>query len=281
MISRRRFLTSCAGVLAVPITALAQEAPKMWRIGGLFVGPRTNVVSGGARVPEGYLRSPFGPVVDGLKELGWIEGHNIVFELRSGGPEGLTDLAVDLVRMPVDIIVVPNAGLAAIVRRTTTTIPVVVMSAGELEGTGLIASLAKPGGNITGTQLFSRELIGKRLELLRQALPLTIARVGVLSEDATMPEIVQLAKKYQEETDRSSRALGLEPAYLTVRRAEEFESVFADSVVRRAQALIVYSTPFMFVNRARVAALVLQRRLPTIFEMRAYVEAGGHHVVWR
>jgi len=226
-------------------------------------------------VPENVLKSPFGPVVDGLKDLGWIEGHNITFELRSGGSERLADFAADLVRVPADIIVVPSAGVATIVRRATRTIPIVVLAAGVLEGSGLVASLTKPGGNVTGTQIFSPELIGKRLELLRAALPTTLTRVGVLSESVPAPELVQAAKKYREETDTAGRALRLELAYVTVRRAEEFDTRFTELVARRAQALLVYGTPFMFENRTRLAALALLHRLPSIFEQRAYVDAGG------
>ncbi len=273
---RRLFISGITlSLLAAPLAAGAQQAGKVYRIGGLFVGASTNVTSG-ARVPEGVLKGPFGPLVDGLKDLGWIEGHNITFELRIGGPERLADFAADLVRVPADIIVVPSAGVATIVRRATTTIPIVVLAAGVLEGSGLVASLTKPGGNVTGTQIFSPELIGKRLELLRAALPTTLARLGVLSEDvAATPELVQAAKKYREETDTAGRALRLELAYVTVRRAEEFDTRFTELVARRAQALLVYGTPFMFENRTRLAALALLHRLPSIFEQRAYVDAGG------
>jgi putative ABC transport system substrate-binding protein len=275
-VDRRAFLgTLASGLLAAPLAVGAQQARKVWRIGVMFVEASTNVTSG-ARVPEGLLKGPFGSVVDGLKDLGWIEGHNIMFELRSGSPERLADLAADLVRVPADVIVVPSAGVATIVRRATTTIPIVVLAAGVLEGTGLVASLTKPGGNVTGMQIFSPELIGKRLELLRAALPTTLARVGVLSEDvAATPELVQAAKKYREETDTAGRALRLELAYVTVRLAEEFDTRFTELVARRAQALLVYSTPFMFENRTRLAALALLHRLPSIFEVRAYVDAGG------
>jgi ABC-type uncharacterized transport system substrate-binding protein len=280
MISRRRFITgSVIALTPLGATATAQEykAGKVYRIGGLFVGASTNVTSG-ARVPE----MPF--VVDGLKDLGWIEGHNITFELRIGGPERLADFAADLVRVPADIIVVPSAGVATIVRRATTTIPIVVLAAGVLEGSGLVASLTKPGGNVTGTQIFSPELIGKRLQLLRAALPTTLARVGVLSEFlepeaaayvAATPELVQVVKKYRKETDTAGHALRLELAYVTVRLAEEFDTRFTELVARRAQALLVYSTPFMFANRTRLAALALLHRLPSMFEVRAYVDAGG------
>ncbi len=271
---RRTFVAGTVALFAAPLVAKAQQAGKVYRIGGLFVGAGTNVTSG-ARMPERVRKSPFGPVVDGLKDLGWIEGQNITFELRTGPPERLADLAADLVRVPADIIVVPSAGVAAIVRRATTTIPIVVLSAGDLEGSGLVASLARPGGNVTGMQLFSVELIGKRLELLRGALPTTLARVGILSESATMPDLVHLAKKYREETDTAGRALGLELAYFTAQRAEEFDTGFTQLLARRVQAVLVYSTPFMFMNRSRLATLALQHRLPSTFEMRAYVEAGG------
>jgi putative ABC transport system substrate-binding protein len=283
-VDRRAFLgTLASGLLAAPLAVGAQQARKVWRIGVMFVEASTNVTSG-ARVPEGLLKGPFGSVVDGLKDLGWIEGHNIMFELRSGSPERLADLAADLVRVPADVIVVPSAGVATIVRRATTTIPIVVLAAGVLEGSGLVASLTKPGGNVTGMQIFSPELIGKRLQLLRAALPTTLARVGVLSEFlepeaaayvAATPELVQAVKKYREETDTAGRALRLELAYVTVRLAEEFDTRFIELVARRAQVLLVYSTPFMFENRTRLAALALQYRLPSMFEVRAYVDAGG------
>jgi len=285
-VDRRAFISTLAGgLLAAPLAAEAQQPGKVYRIGSLFVGASTNAtfpettsssVTSGARVPEGVLKGPFGSVVDGLKDLGWIEGHNITFELRIGGPERLADFAADLVRVPADIIVVPSAGVATIVRRATTTIPIVVLAAGVLEGSGLVASLTKPGGNVTGMQIFSPELIGKRLQLLRAALPTTLARVGVLSEDvAATPELVQARKKYREETDTAGRALRLELAYVTVRLAEEFDTRFTELVARRAQALLVYGTPFMFENRTRLAALALLHRLPSIFEQRAYVDAGG------
>jgi putative ABC transport system substrate-binding protein len=206
----------------------------------------------------------------GLRERGWVEGHTIAIEWRSaeGRPERFAPLVAELVRLPVEILVVPNAWTAVIAKKATTTIPIVVVNAGDLLDNGLVASLARPGGNVTGLTSMTTELTLSHLELLKEALP-GVTRVAVLqglsrySESPTWPRM-----------EATARSLGVELRLFEVRDPTAFDSAFAAMTAAQTDALLQLGDPFFFPYRAQVAALAIQHRLPSICPGRPYVEAG-------
>jgi putative ABC transport system substrate-binding protein len=209
-----------------------------------------------------------------LREIGYIEGQNIAIEYRyaEGKPDRYSELAAELVRLNVDIIVV--AGGTEHVRaakNATKTIPIVMIGVpGDPVETGLVDSLARPGGNVTGLTTLFRELGGKRLELLKETVP-KLARVAVLY-DAGSPDIVRDVK---EDLPVAARALGLTLQLWDVRSAENFERVFASLSKQRPAGLYASSGPLMRTNQKRVVDLTLKGRLPSIYYDRESVDAGG------
>jgi putative ABC transport system substrate-binding protein len=209
-----------------------------------------------------------------LRELGYIEGQNIVIEYRyaEGKPDRYPELAAELVRFNVDVIVVPG-GFREIqaARNTTKTIPIVMTGVpGDPVELGLVEKLARPGGNVTGVTTLFRELGGKRLELLNETVP-KLARVAVLY-DANSPDIVRDVK---EDLPVAARALGLTLQHWEVRTAENFERVFASLSKERPDGLYASSGPVMRTNHKRVVGLTLKNQLPSIYYDRESVDAGG------
>jgi putative tryptophan/tyrosine transport system substrate-binding protein len=208
---------------------------------------------------------------EGLRDLGYIEGQNIVFEHRyvDGKVERLSDLAAELVRMKVDIIVARSTPVVQAVKKTTTTIPVVI-SVPDSVGSGFVASLARPGGNITGTSSIMPELAGKRLELLREILP-KISRVAFLAH-AGDPSHPQFIKELQDAAE--SARLQVQP--MVVKGAEEFESAFSVMARERAGAVIVQPLFAGVLGVAGpIAELAMKNRLPTISDGLRFADAGG------
>src|SRR5712691_8284168 len=240
-------------LLAVPLAAAAQSAGKVWRIGYL--------VAGSGRIHEAFRQ--------GLRDLGYVEGQNITIEYRHADNQldRLANLAAELVRLPVDVLVTPGENAARVAQQATRTIPIVLAAGGDPVGLGLVASLARPGGNLTGLSLMSAELEGKRLELLKEAVP-TAARVGVLLNPASITAVQQWR-----ETERAAQALGVQLHALEVRQADELERATATSV--GAGALIVWRSFLSDTHRTRVLQLAAQRRLPVMSDLRAFVEDGG------
>jgi putative ABC transport system substrate-binding protein len=266
VIDRRTFLAGTGAVLfASPFAAEAQRAGKVARVVVLNLGPAPPVAE--------LAKSPF---TQSLRELGWVEGQNLLLERKfAESSEQLQPLADEIAASKPDVIVVPSVGIAAFARKATSTVPIVVIAAGLLEGTGFVASLARPGGNVTGSQAFSTDLVAKRLELLKEVSP-KLARVGVVWETATlMPETAHILTRYRDATDVAGQTLGIERIHVTVSRPEEFERAFDAFVAARAQAVLVYGTPFLFAHRKQLADLALRSRLPSAFEGRAHAEAGG------
>ena len=228
-----------------------------------------------AKLPRiGLLRagSPPDPMIEafrqGLRDLGYVEGKNIVIEYRwaEGKNERLPDLAADLVRLEVDVIVPGGNAATRAAKSATKTIPI-VMQSGDPVGTGLIASLARPGGNITGLSYLFTDLSGKRLELLKEALP-KVSRVGLLSHYAGSP--VELR-----ETQDASRTLGVEVKILEVRDPKDFESAFAAGKTGRIGAISVLSSPIFYAHRTRIVNLAAKYRLPASYNQSEFVEVGG------
>jgi ABC-type uncharacterized transport system substrate-binding protein len=242
------------GVL-VPLAPEAQPTGKVWRIGYL--------VAGFGRIDEAFRQ--------GLRELGYVEGQNLTIEYRHADNqlERLADLAAELVRLPVDVLVTTGENAARAAQQATRTIPIVLTAGSDPLGLGLIASLARPGGNLTGLSLMSLELEGKRLELLKEAVP-TASRVGVLFNPASTGAVARW-----KETESAARSLGVQLHALEVRRAEELEPAFATATGAGVGVLIVWRNFLIDTHRTRILQWAAQRWLPVMAELREYVEDGG------
>jgi putative ABC transport system substrate-binding protein len=264
VIDRRTFVGAVAGaLLASPFTAEAQLAAKIARIGYLNV----NAASANPRLFEAFRQ--------GLRDLGYVEGRNLLIEFRSteGKSERLQVLAAELVTLRVDVFVTGGGTLAALAaQRATGSIPIVFNSVGDPVASGLVASLARPGANITGLSLLFPELVGKCLELLKQAVP-GVGRVAVLFQPGAVPE--RSERDILKGAEVAAQALGVRLQTVEARGPADLDRAFADMVRARADALTVLSTPMFLSERRRLADLAAARRLPTVFSFREYVEAGG------
>ena len=208
----------------------------------------------------------------GLRELGYIEGQNILVEYRwaDGRFERLPALAAELARSNVDVIVAQNTVAALAAKHATSTIPIIVVTAGDPVGSGLVASLARPGGNVTGLSLFPTLAIsGKQLELLKQAFP-TLSHVGVLANPANPPTADLLT-----ETELAARSLGLRIRIVHVREPKQFDDAFATMKNERVSGLSVIADPLVNDSRGRIVAFAATNRLPAIYPYRTFVDAGG------
>ncbi len=249
------------GILAAPLAADAQQVGKIPRIGVLLGASRETALHN----VEAFRQ--------GLRELGYVEGQNLAIEWRyaEGKVERFPDLAAELARLKVDVIVAgPNAsGLAA--KNATRTIPIVTVLLGDPVGEGFVASLARPGGNITGlTVTASPQIYGKHLQLLKEALP-KVSGVAVLWNPGNPAHTLMLR-----EAEVAAQALGLKLQLLEARGPDNFESALAAMTRERAGALLVLTPDLMFFqHRTRLADLAAKRRLPTMFGIRDFVEAGG------
>jgi putative ABC transport system substrate-binding protein len=208
--------------------------------------------------------------VQRLRELGWIEGDTVAIKYRWGESrtERFPEIAADLVRVPVAIIIATSIAAALACKQATADIPIVFPLAGDPLGTGLVASLARPGGNVTGLSNQAADLAGKRLEILREVAP-GLRRLAVLTNAEYTGRISEIA-----DIQAAARKLGLDVATFEVRRAEDIAPAF-DTFKDRDQALYVVGDTFMNSNRVRVSTLAMNARLPTICVGREYVEAGG------
>jgi len=206
-----------------------------------------------------------------LRQLGYVEGKNIVIEYRyaEGKGERLPDLAAELVQLKVDVIVTTSAGATLAAKKARGTIPIVIAAAADPVGSGLVSSLARPGGNITGLSLMAPDLDGKRLELLKEAVP-KVARVAFLREPGGTRGNLPLT-----EMEAAAKALGLKLLSLEVRSLDDFESAFARAKRESAQALITTSGPLINTQQRRVLDLAAKNRLPAIYHYSEFVEAGG------
>lgn len=262
---RRTLITHVAfGLVAAPLTSHAQLAGKVRRIGYLAPGPSSPSDAAGIRAFQSFRQ--------GLRELGWVEGQNIVIEYRfaEGRFDRLPDLAAELVRLKVDLIVATTTPAAAAAKNATATIPIVMVSVGDPVGLGLIASLARPGGNVTG-QAFSvgTEIFGKQLELLKEVVP-TVRRVAILSNPANPSHALAISN-----VKAAARSLGVELQLLEVRDPDEFDGAFAAMVKERVGALLVVSDPMFGLHAARLANLAGKNQLPSMHGVRQMVDPGG------
>ncbi len=250
------------GLLAAPHGAEAQQAAKVYRIG---------LLSGAApTAPPDFLEA----FRQGLRELGYVEGQNIAIESRraEGRLERLSDLAAELVRLKVDLILTLDTPSALAAKQATTTIPIVMLGTADPVGSGLVASLARPGGNITGLSFLGAELVAKRLELLREAVP-GVTRVAVLWHPGAHGEGTQ--QEMLKETQVAGRALGVQLQLLEARGPNDFDRAFAAMTRERAGALMLLPSTIFSSGRKRIVGLAGQSRLPAMFYFRHFVEAGG------
>jgi putative ABC transport system substrate-binding protein len=257
---RRDFITLLGGAAAVwPVAARTQQtANKVYRVGFL--------TAGAAFRPKNW--SIF---VDGLHELGWIEGKNIVFERRyaENNLDRLPELAAELVRLDVDAIVTFGTLAPLAAKRATTIIPIVMANAGDPLGSGLVASLARPDGNVTGMSLMAPDLGGKRLELLKEVLP-RLSRVAVVW-NAANPYSALVFK----ETRGAARTLTIEIESLEVRGPGDFDGALNTAMQQRVDALVAVEDPLTFAYLRQIAEFCAINRLPAIYGLREFVDAGG------
>ena len=225
----------------------------------------------------GYLTSAsaLGPLEEafrqGLRELGYVEGKNITIDYRlaQGKLDRLFDLAAELVRLKVDIIVTPSTLDALAAQRATRTIPIVMAASGDAVATGLVASLARPGGNVTGLTALARELSGKQLELLKETVP-GLSRVAVLWNAANPDKARDL-----EEMQVAAGALRLQLQSLEVRGANDLESALRATNSKRGGALFTLTDTITITHQSRIVDVATKKGLPTLFQTRDFVEAGG------
>jgi putative tryptophan/tyrosine transport system substrate-binding protein len=255
-------LTLCAMLFALCVSAEAQQPRKVPRIGYL------------SSVDAARESSRSEAIRLALRELGYIEGQNIAIEYRDteGKRDRFPELAAELVRLKVDIIVVAGGGTwVRAAKNATKTIPIVMVSVGaDPVEAGLVESLARPGGNVTGITLLSADLGGKRLELLKEAVP-KLARVAVLYEPANPTSV----REVKEVLPVAARALGLTIQPWEVRDAGGFERVFAALNKQRPDGLYVSSGPLVRAHQKRIVGLTLKSRLPSMYYDREFVDAGG------
>jgi ABC-type uncharacterized transport system substrate-binding protein len=256
---RRELITLLGGAAAAwPFVARAQQAGKVPTIG--FLGAATPSVAGQ------WVKA----FVGRLRELGWIEGRTVAIEYRwaDGRSERYDEIASEFVALKVDVIVTWASAPVIAAKRATDVIPIVFAAQMDPIGVGIVPSLARPGGNVTGQSLQQNDTVGKRLELLREAVT-NFSRLAILG-NATTPGVVREMREVEE----TARRLGLEVTTLEFRRSEDIAPGIA-ALRSRADALYFATDPLLFVNRVETNALAQEARLPTIYGSREYVEAGG------
>ena len=254
---RRPLIASGMALLAAPGAMFAQTPEKVWRLGFLS----------NARAPDASNDA----FMDQLKALGYVEGRNLQIEYRwgAGNDARLTEMAADLVRLTVDAIVTRGQQAVVAAKRTTSTIPIVISAAADPVGTGMVASLSRPGGNITGLSTVSTDLAAKRVQLLREVLPTaTRAAVLVLKGGPATPLFV-------EQIRAAGQQLGIAVFVQEVNDPQALVAAFAAMQHERAQVLLVQSSPFTNDNAKRITELALQHRMLSIFEARGPVDLGG------
>ena len=256
---RRAFITLFGGAAAAwPLVARAQQQGKLPVIGHLGA----NTASAQSQWTAAFVQR--------LRELGWIEGRTVAIEYRwaEGRSERYAEIAAELVRLKVDVIVTSGNVPALAVKQATAIIPIVFAAAADPVGTGLVASLARPGGNVTGRSLQHTDLAGKQLELLREVVP-NLRQVAIMANAASIGSGLEIREVHE-----AARTLGLEVSALEIRRVEDIAPAF-EARERGVQALYVVGDPLVTTNRIRINNMALAARLPTMHAFREYVEAGG------
>jgi putative ABC transport system substrate-binding protein len=259
---RREFIKVFAGSAAAaawPLAARAQQHSTVPRIGYLFSFTRAE----GEHLWQACRQ--------GLRDLGYVEGQNIILEprLAEGHNERLPNLAADLVQIKVDVIVTAATPASRAAKAATSTIPIVFVAVGDPVKAGLVATLARPGGNVTGLSLLTSDLSGKRLSLLMETVPKG-SRVGILMNPDN-----PISAIFLEETKLAARQLGAELQPLDARSPKEIEQAFASAAGQRVDAIIVFDDPVLWSYRAQIVALTAARKIPAVYGYRDFVDGGG------
>jgi ABC-type uncharacterized transport system substrate-binding protein len=256
---RREFITLLGGAAAWPLAARAQQAGRVYRIGVLETSPAASNAAN------------FEALRKGLRELGYVEGQNLILDYRSadGRPERFPQLAAELLRLNVDLIVTRGTPAVMAAKNATGTIPLVMAASGEPVGTGVVAGLARPGGNVTGLSSLTSELDAKRLELMRETVA-SIRRIAFLQ---TMGNPVSPSR--WEEFKTAALSLGLEAQLLDVREPQDIMRAFDTAIAQRADAILVAGDTVTSANRRQVVELAAKHRLPAMYTSTEFIEAGG------
>lgn len=250
-------LAVALGLVALSPSAEAQQAGKI---------PRIGVISAGPVAPRAHQ---WGAFRQGLRELGYVEGRNIVVEMRAPEVEGGSHdaLAADLVRLNVDIIVAATAPAILAAKRATSTIPIVMTTIPDAVALGVVASLARPGGNVTGLSMLQADLSGKRLELVREIVPDASRVALLLNPSSPSPEL--------QPTEAAARALGMQLIRLEARPGEALDRIFRAGIKGRVDALVVIADRLFYGLRSQIAELALRHRLPSVTNFATFADAGG------
>jgi putative ABC transport system substrate-binding protein len=261
MIDRRAFIAGAIAFSAAPLAAEAQQAVKIARIGYLVTNLATSPY-----LPEAFRQ--------GLRDLGYVEGRNLVIEYRDaeGKVERLPALAAELVALKVDVILAGGTPQALAAKQATRALPIVFAAAADPVTSGLVTSLARPGGNVTGLSQLAPELVGKTLELLTQAVP-GVTRVAVLWQPGGLGERTE--QNMLQEADVAARALGVRLQFVEARGPADFDRAFSDMTRARADALTVLTSTMFGNERRRLVDLAAKNRLPAVYPWRVGVDAGG------
>jgi putative ABC transport system substrate-binding protein len=262
---RRNFLGGLAGAAAWPLVARAQQAAKIPRIGILAPGPSEG--------PDAS-RATFNALVTGLRELGYTEGQNIVIERRFGesNPERLGKVTAELVELKVDVIVALSTTAARSAKQATSLIPIVAVGMAAPVEDELVASLARPGGNVTGTSFQGPELIAKRLQLLREIVP-KLSHVAALWHPGAYSD--RTTAGMLKEIESAAQTLGIRLQLVPVAGPDDITGAFTAMIREQAPALIVFPSPMLFAEYSRIAGLAADSRLPAIYAAREGADVGG------
>jgi putative tryptophan/tyrosine transport system substrate-binding protein len=258
-IRRREFITLLGGAAATwPLAARAQQPARLPTIG--FLGSSTPLAMG----------QWVAAFVQRLRDLGWTEGRTVVIEYRwaEGRSSRAAEIAAEFVRLKVDVIVTYSTAPVIAAKQATSVIPIVFAAANDPVGANLVASLARPGGNVTGLSVQQTDVAGKKLELLREVVP-GLRHLAIMANTGNPGGMLEMG-----EAQAAARTLGLEAITIEIRRAEDIAPGF-DALKGRAEALYVCTDPLVVTNRARIHTLAMGARLPTIYNSREYVETGG------
>src|SRR5262249_6482282 len=257
-VKRREFITLLGGGVAWPLAARAQQGGKL---------PTIGLLGSGTLAAQSQWTAAF---VQRLRELGWTDGRNVTIEYRwaEGRIPRFAEIAEELVRLKVDVIVTHNTPPILAAKQATSVIPIVFATAGDPVGTGIVANLARPGGNVTGLSSQTPETAGKRLELLREIVP-SLRRLAFLAEAGNSYVALELS-----EVQEAARSLGLEVTSFEIHEAGDIAAAF-EALKARAEALYLVPAPVLFVNRIRINTLALPARLPTIVGSQELLESGG------
>jgi putative tryptophan/tyrosine transport system substrate-binding protein len=255
---RRDFIALLGGAASWPLAADAQTQPKIPRVG--YIGGSGNAAMGHA----------FGAFRQGLSELGYVEGQTVAVEVRwaDGRAERYPELAAELISLKMDVLVVANSVGALAAKKATQTIPIVMIAADPV-GLGLVASLARPGGNVTGLSFFNEEMIAKRLQLLKELVP-GLARIAVIKNP-----MVAIHATFWRASEAAARTLGVALQPLEVSGPEDFEAAFAAATRGNAEALIVFDDVVTIALRPRIVALAAVSRLPAVYGLREFPDDAG------